>query len=82
MVCSVTEMKSVSTPSGRMSPHLLQNDEKPPSISTRLESGDDQVAWTIFARSSQMVPDSGDVVATPGPIPGPDAVQSSPRSRH
>ena len=32
----------------------------------------------ILARSSQIVPDSGDVVATPGPMPGPDAVQSSP----
>ena len=32
----------------------------------------------IFAGASQMVPDSGEVVGTPGPMPGPDAVQPSP----
>ena len=36
----------------------------------------------IFAGASQIVPDSGDVVGTPGPMPGPDAVQPSPGSRH
>ena len=36
----------------------------------------------ILARASQMVPDSGDVVGTPGPMPGPDAVQPSPGCRH
>jgi hypothetical protein len=30
----------------------------------------------------QMVPASGDVVATPGPMPGPAAVQSAPGLRH
>ena len=29
-----------------------------------------------------MVPDSGEVVGTPGPMPGPEAVQPSPGERH
>ncbi|MNC89370.1 hypothetical protein D3C83_52950 [compost metagenome] len=64
-----------------MSPHFVKNEENPASTSTRLDTGDDHDACMILARSSQIVPDSGDVVATPGPMPGPEAVQSSPRSR-
>ena len=36
----------------------------------------------ILAGASQIVPDSGDVVGTPGPMPGPDAVYPSPGCRH
>ena len=36
----------------------------------------------IFGGRVQIVPDSGELVVTPGPMPGPDAVQSSPGARH
>src|SRR6185295_19533590 len=80
--CSVTAIRSTAAPTGRMSPHSVQNDEKPASTSTRPESGAEYVACMIFAGASQMVPDSGELVGTPGPIPGPAAVQPSPGSRH
>src|SRR3954469_21882147 len=80
--CSVTGIWSTADPAGRMSPHCVQNDEKPPSTRMRLESGAEYVACTIFAGASQIVPDSGDVVGTPGPMPGPEAVQPSPGPRH
>ena len=44
--------------------------------------GDDHVACMMLNGAFQIVPDSGDVVATPGPMPGPAAVQSSPGLRH
>src|SRR6185436_15663146 len=81
-VCSVTGMRSTNEPTGRMSPHSVQNDEKPASTSTRLDHGAEYDACMILARASQMVPDSGDVVGTPGPMPGPEAVQPSPGCRH
>src|SRR5688572_14415721 len=80
--CSVTAMRSVAAPAGRMSPHSVQNDEKPASTRTRLESGAEYVACMILAGASQIVPDSGEVVGTPGPMPGPAAVQPSPGLRH
>ena len=40
MLCSVTGMKLVNAPPGRMSPHRLQNDDHPPSMRTRFESGE------------------------------------------
>ena len=75
-------MKSESAPPGFTSPHCTQNDDAPASNSTRFVIGEFQVAWAIFNGACQTVPDSGDVVATPGPMPGPDAVQSSPGVRH
>src|SRR5689334_16336306 len=81
-VCSVTGMRSTNEPTGRMSPHSVQNEEKPASTSTRLDHGDEYDNCMILARASQMVPDSGDVVGTPGPMPGPEAVQPSPGERH
>src|SRR5688572_8584414 len=80
--CSVTAMRSMAAPAGRMSPHSVQNDENPASASTRLESGAEYVACMILAGASQIVPDSGDVVGTPGPMPGPAAVHPSPGLRH
>ena len=80
--CSVTAIWSTAAPAGRMSPHSVQKDENPASTSTRLEIGAEYVACMIFARASQMVPDSGELVGTPGPIPGPAAVQPSPGWRH
>ncbi len=44
--------------------------------------GEVQVPCRMLNGAFQIVPASGDVVATPGPIPGPDAVQSSPGLRH
>ncbi len=40
------------------------------------------MACMMLNGAFQIVPDSGDVVATPGPMPGPAAVQSSPGLRH
>ena len=57
---------------------LVQNDEKPASTSTRLETGAEYVACMIFGARVPDVPDSGDVVGTPGPMPGPEAVHPSP----
>jgi len=39
------------------------------------------VPCRILNGAFQIVPDSGDVVATPGPMPGPEAVQSLPGLR-
>src|SRR5688500_2027683 len=80
--CSVTAIRSIAAPAGRMSPHSVQKDEKPASTRTRPESGAEYVACMILAGASQIVPDSGEVVGTPGPIPGPAAVQPSPGFRH
>src|SRR5687768_2007861 len=80
--CSVTGMKSVSTPYGRMSPCFVQNDEKPLSRSTRFEIGEVHVACVILDGASQIDPDSGDVLCTPGSTLGPDATQSDPGERH
>jgi hypothetical protein len=44
--------------------------------------GDVHVYCMMLNGAFQIVPDSGDVVATPGPMPGPDAVQPSPALRH
>jgi hypothetical protein len=48
----------------------------------RLEMGDVHVACMMLNGAFQIVADSGDVVATPGPMPGPAAVQLSPGLRH
>jgi hypothetical protein len=48
----------------------------------RFEMGDVHVACMMLNGAFQIVPDSGDVVATPGPMPGPDAVQPLPGLRH
>src|ERR1043166_1660620 len=80
--CSVTGIWSTAAPAGRMSPHCVQKDEYPASTSTRFDTVEEYVACSIFAGASQIVPDSGDVVGTPGPIPGPDAVQPLSGCRH
>ena len=48
----------------------------------RLVNGEFQVACEILDGAFQMLPDSGEVVSTPGPMPGPEAVQPSPGLRH
>src|SRR5215471_5116602 len=76
VLCSVTATSPVVAPAGMYPPHLLLNDEKPASSSTRFVFGDVHVACVIFSRSGHMFADSGEVVEVPS------AIQSSPRSRH